>query len=271
VKEMRAKLLMTVSALAFATPAFAADFNTYVPPSGDPIYSPQPMVVGHLELGIGILSSDDFGIGEDLGAFVGAGRANIPFSGGAWNIELEAGGGALFDDGESISSIGAAGHVWTKLNGAAIGVFGAVNFPTGATVYTLGLEGEAYLGNVTLGADADYNWVDGLGDGEFWSVSGWADFYFTPDFRLGGELAYLSGDVPDTWSAALDAEYRFSGSPFSLWAEGKYTSIEAGPDADIWAGLVGFRVFMDGAGETLQGHDRQVPWESGLIGPGLVF
>ena len=96
---MRAKLLMTASAIAIATPAMAADLSGYVPPSGDPIYSPAPMVVGHLSVGVGIGDIDE--TDDNVGIFTGVGRANIPFSGGVWNLELETGGGALWQGGDS--------------------------------------------------------------------------------------------------------------------------------------------------------------------------
>ena len=162
------------------------------------------------------------------------------------------------------STIGGAAHLWTRFNNAALGVFGGVNFPTGTVVGTFGLEGEAYLGAVTLGADGAYNWGDGY---DLWTTRGWADFYATPDWRFGGEFSYASGDIGDGWGAALDTEYRFSGTPFSLWGEGSYSTVNDG--GDVWAGLVGFRVFMDGAGTTLQQHDREVPWDGGLLGVSL--
>jgi hypothetical protein len=264
----------TVSLLmaGVALPAYAADLTGgYVPPAGDVVYAPQSMVTGHLQLGLGYGETDfDFGRGgfsEDYWIFEGAGRANIDF--GTFNLEIETGGNSLiFDDGFSSSTIGAAAHLWGRFNNAALGVFGAANFPTSTSIYTLGVEGEVYFGAITLGADASYNWFDSFFDDEFWKVRGWADFYLTPDARIGGKLSYLSFndfDV-DAWSATIDGEYRFSGTPFSLWAEGNYQSadLEFG-DQETWSGLIGFRVFMDAPGTTLQGHDRSVPWDGGLL------
>ena len=270
VEKMRTKFLMTVSALAIATPAMAADLYTpYVPPAAnDPIYSPQQMVVGHLQLGLGYADLEEYIFDDDfsgVGVFEGAGRANIAF--GTMNFEIETGGFSFFSDGSSYSSIGAAGHLWTKLNGAAIGAFAAVNFPTGATIGSVGLEGEAYLGNVTLGAQGGYNWGDGGLD--FWSAAGWADYYVTPDFRLGGEVDYFNSDGSNLWIAALDTEYRFSGTPFSLWGEVSYSMPDGG--SDVVAGLLGFRVFMDGAGTSLHQHDMDVPWDGGLLDQGLLL
>lgn len=118
----------------------------------------QPVVVGHLDLGAGYTWEEyDFGFGsptpdQEYGFFGGAGRANIDL--GSFNLELETGGSAAFDGkldfyDNSLSSIGAAGHLWGATSNFAFGIFGAVNFPTSMTIYTLGGEAEAYLGAVT--------------------------------------------------------------------------------------------------------------------------
>lgn len=267
---MRARFLATAAVVVTASPAFAADLSGGgTPPAGDPLYAPQSMVVGHLSLGLGVVDSSSPSIfdGDTLGVFTGAGRANVPFGNG-WNVEFETGGEALFSDGTSFTDFGVAGHVWTRLDNAAIGVFGGIDFPFGSTVYTAGVEGEVYFGDITLGADADYNWSDSSGD--FWTVSGWADFYFNPDFRVGAAIDYGNGDVPEQWSAGIDTEYRFSGTPFSVWAEGSYSSADCCGDPDIWQGLAGMRFFMDPPNTTLQEHDRQVPWQ-GLLRTPLAF
>jgi len=260
---MGKKLLLSAAAIAIATPAFAADlYAPYVPPTNDPVYTPGPMVVGHLTMGIGFVNFDGSNPFEDdtVGIFTGAGRANINL-GGAWNLELETGGTSIFDNGYSFSSVGVGGHLWTRLNGGAVGVYGAADFPSGATVGTAGVEGQAYLGNVTLGANASYSWSDNLGD--FWQATGIASIYVTPDLKLGGSLAYGDFDGFEAWSAGLNTEYRFSGTPFSAWGDVNYSSYSSG-GPDVLAGLVGFRIFMDGAGTTLQQHDRDVPWEGVL-------
>jgi hypothetical protein len=267
---MRARLLATATVVIVASPATAADLSGgYIPPAGDPVYAPGPMVVGHLSLGVGVLNDDGlFGVDDDtIGVFSGAGRANVSL-GGPWNLQFETGGQALFNDGSSLSTVGVAGHLWTRLNSSAVGVFGSADFPSGATVGTVGVEGETYFGNVTLGADASYSWSDNIGD--FWRVGGWADYYFTPDLRFGGAVDYGAGDIPDTWSAGIDTEYRLPGTPFSVWGEVSYSNVSGGGgDVDIWSGLLGLRVFMDGGG-TLQQHDRDVPWE-GLLSTQFRF
>lgn len=238
----------------------------------------QPAVVGHLSLGVGYVNQD---MGESFeapdekyGIFNGAGRVNVDF--GWLNVELETGGQAAFNDSSSLSSIGATGHLWGRANNFAIGVYGGVDFPTGLTIYTVGGEAEAYLGAVTLGANIDYNWTDTsgcCGVGDFWTTRGWADFYVTPNARVGAELSYAARDdflgpgvSLDNWSAVADAEYRFAGTPVSAWIEGRYDHPDPSPclgdcENHTWSGMIGLRIFMDGAGTTLHEHDRLVPWE----------
>jgi hypothetical protein len=264
---MRARHLAIAVVAATASPAMAADLSGgFAPPAGSPLYAPQSMVVGHLLLGAGFWNDNGYFNDDTVGVVSGAGRANVSFGHGL-NFEIESGGQSLFNDGNSVSSIGAAGHLWTRLNSGAVGAFGSVDFPSGATVGTLGVEGETYFGDITLGANAGYSWSDGLGD--FWSVGGWADYYMTPDFRFGGALDYSAGDIPDTWTASVDTEYRFPGTPLSAWGEVNYSNVSGGSEADIWSGLLGFRFFMDGGG-TLQEHDREVPWE-GLLSTRVRF
>ena len=278
-------ILMVGAALPFA--AHAADLS-----SDNVQYNfiqdnapSQPAVVGDLQLGLGYFRFENDFLSQDGWVFEGAGRANIDL--GMFNLELETGGSSLiFDGGSSYSAIGVAGHLWGGTDNASVGVFGAVNFPTGLTIYTAGVEGEIYMGPVTLGAEADYNWADGgapFGYPDYWRARVWADLYATPDFRVGTEFGYSDFDTDAfgvdvaVWTATVDAEYRFSGTPFSVWAEGNYQHFDvsyvgggccvivAAGDGDLWSGMIGFRVFLDGAGTTLEAHDRLVPWDGGLL------
>lgn len=255
-----ARFVLATAIGAIAAPAFAADLSGGIaPPIGDPVYSPARVVTGHLNMGLGFFNFDTLpGFSDEtVGMFAAAGRANFVLS-DTWNAQVEAGGFTLFRDGDSASAIGAVGHLWTKLDNAAVGVYGGVNDTVfGATVGMLGVEGEMYLGDVTLGADANYNWSSGT---DFWRAAGWADLYLNPNFRVGAELSYAAGDIPTTWGAQLDSEYRFQDKPYSGWGEVGFASVDGA--SDIWTGLVGVRFFMDDPGATLIEHDRDVPWDA---------
>jgi hypothetical protein len=273
--EMLRTVVIAAAAAALATPVCAADLYTaaYAPPISSPVYTPGPMVVGHLELGIGFANHTG-GCDEcnhDDALFVGAGRANLPLW-GAWNLELETGGGAWFDSDDSDPSFGALGHLWKRLNSAAVGMFGGVNYPIYQLVEgTVGLEGEAYLGSFTLGASGSYNWGDGF---DYWMAGAGADFYLTSESRLSGEASYYDGDFSGTsyteWNARVIGEHHFAGTPLTGWAEASYTDYGDGLGHE-WAGLAGVRVLMNTTTDTtLQQHDRDVPWDE-IIGPRIYF
>jgi len=266
-------LLLASAAVIVAAPAFAADLD-YVPPAGDPVYTPAPMsVVGHLELGLGLTSIDTPAGDDDFGLFNGFGRVNIPF-GGTWNLEVETGGVAVFEDGDSVSGIGAYGHLWTGFGGGRVGALAGVEYSTGGfeTTGVVGLEGEVDLNALTLGAQGTYRFGDD--DFEAWGLRGWADYYFTPNTKVGLDLAWSNFDFDfgdsDVWSVGLGAEHRFDNTPFSAFADVAYTDYDHG--ADGWSGMIGARIFLDNPGTTLQDHDRQVPFDVkpvGLFGGGF--
>lgn len=269
---MKFRTFLLASAMAAAAvPALGADLGD-VPPAGDPIYSPAPMgVVGHLELGVGLLEVDDF-YDDSIGIFQGFGRANIPFSGGAWNLELETGATALFDNGYSEAGAGVYGHLWTNFSGVRVGGFGGAAFG-GPTIGTVGAEVEGDVGNLTLGAQGSYSWTDEDFSAEAWGLRGWADFYFTPNTKLGADVAWANIDFDgvdvDFWQVSGIAEHRFANTPISAFGRVTYADLDEGGDA--WTGMIGARVFLDNAGSTLQDHDRAVPFDyRGIAGLGAI-
>lgn len=259
---MRTAFLATTAVLV-AMPAYAADIYA-PPPITDPIYAPAPMtVVGHLDMGIGFSKWEYFSEGEGL--FEAAGRANIPFNNG-WNLQVEAGGGgAFFNDGDSFASLGAAAHIWNRGAAGALGFFGGVNFGTGYGVTTgfVGVEGEFDLGeSAAIGAQAAYGF--GQHSYNYWTLRGWGSYYFSPNTKLRGEVAYASiNDDAKAWDLSAELEHRFNASPISVFGKLGYTNVDYwfGGSQSNWRGLIGARIFMDQPGTTLRDHDRQVPWD----------
>jgi hypothetical protein len=254
---MKVVALAAVAA-AFACPALAADLSP--PPAGDPIYAPAPMaLVGHLELGVGIGKIDNYD--EGFGLFEGAGRVNIPLR-NDWNIQVDVNTAATFwSGGDSYSIGGPAAHVWHRGPAGAVGVFGGVVFGGG----TLGYGGvEATFdptSNTTLGAQASFG--AGQGGYNYWAICGWANYYFTPDTKLRGDVAYMDDNQDDSgWSASARLEHRFTGTAISAFGQVGFASASSsGNTATSWNGLVGVRLFLDPAGTTLQAHDHMVPWD----------
>jgi hypothetical protein len=262
---MRKGFLLSIAAFGgISGSAVAADLSypTTLPPSDSPVYSPAPMVVGHLEGGLGALFFDIESLGdflEDTGTFGLAsafGRANVPLFGGTWNFEAEIGGFAVFEDGDTASTLEGIGHLWGRMPTASAGVFAGATAFAGTGIGTVGLEGEAYFGNVTLGAQGSYNWSEDFD--ELWGLRGYADWYVNPDLRLGGDVQFWTVESVDIWQFAGDVEKRFTGTPISVGGTVSYITADG---EDAWTAMANARIFMDQQGMTLQQHDREVPFD----------
>jgi hypothetical protein len=247
-----------LSMTLLSNPAIAADVDPY--PAVDDVFATEESpfwIIGHLEAaGGGRWPHSDVFDTDPLGLANVFGRANLAL--GPLNFEVDIGGWAFWDDGNSDSTLQAIGHLWLKFPSAAVGIFGGTTDYFGTDIPTFGGEGQVYLGNLTLGAQGSYNW-DGAND--VWGVRGDADFYPDPDLKLGGDIQYWNVGGSDIWQGGVDVEKRFTGTPVSL---GGSLSYFAGEDFGAWTGMGHVRLFMDPAGSTLQWHDRAVPFEFSL-------
>lgn len=276
---MRKHFLTTVAALAIATPALAADLSGgYVPPSGDPVYSSAPMVVGDIELGLSWL---DFDFNDEKSAdvrkFSGWARANVAF-GNTWNLLAETGGDAIFggdvSDGFSQSAIGANAHIWGGANGLRYGAFGGVSFGVdGETTWPVfGVEAEVDMGNVTLGGQGFYSWFspDGCGDCDAYGARGWVDYYFMPNTKVTGELAWTQvndffAEENTIFGGSARVTHRFADMPINIFAEAGYWNVDSSGECGICEGdgttvSGGITILLDGAGSSQQTHDQMVPF-----------
>jgi hypothetical protein len=188
---------------------------------------------------------------------------------------------------ESRHSYLIGGHAnWRDPQRGLIGIFGgagdATNFIVRDSVRhgLIGAEAQVYWGPVTLYGQAGYNSTLGqLTSGFFdsiqaWFVRGTGRFYVNPNFRLEGTVLYANGDVDfvsgvpvtqdfKTWLWRAKGEYKFAGSPFSLFAlyEGSQTKFDQTDPNFIQTRkvtdnrvLVGVRLYLNE--NTLQFNDR---------------
>ncbi|WP_210235490.1 hypothetical protein, partial [Mesorhizobium sp. M8A.F.Ca.ET.165.01.1.1] len=93
--------------------------------------------------------------------------------------------------------------------------------------FTVGPEAQAYFGNVTVYGQVYYGQLRASGEPEHfdnWGGRGVVRYFAQDDLRFDGELGFsrLSGFGGhfDTFTAALQATYRFSGTPWSVF--GRY-------------------------------------------------
>lgn len=253
----RTRLALGVFAGLVATPAFAADVLVYEaapPPSGSPVYAAQPMIAADVSLALGYFWWDDEidRYDYDTGEVWGTARVNIPF-GGTFNEELEASGLAGFES-DSYYSYGVFSHTYWKNPGAAAGLLLGASSIAGDAALTVGAEGAVFMPSATLVGLLAYSWGDdGLPD--FWTASGEARWYWNPNTKFTGSVTF--NDFNNAWMLSAGAEHRFAGTMASIFADANYYTNDVG---DGWELFAGGRLFFDKPGQTLQGHDYEVPF-----------
>jgi hypothetical protein len=245
-----------------AGPAFAADlpYPAAPPPAGSPVYSPTSIVTGDFTLGLGWTGTDGNLDGDSTTGLI-AGRVNIPLWAG-WNEEVEAAGITKFN-GDSFTT-GVFSHTYHKTQSWAGGfvVGGGATDPFHAAptnnFLTAGVEGVVFLPSASVVGQAYYNWTDGP---DFWTLSLEGRYYFEPNTKLTGLLAWQTGGDADQWLIGSTLEHRWSGTNFSTFISADWVPRDSAPD-DVGL-LVGFRYLFDQPNGTLQSHDYEIPFSLG--------
>lgn len=250
--EFRSLALAGAALVAMNGAALAADLYAVAPgPISSPVYQPQSMVTGDASIGVGYFDFD-----SDDGAFIaGDARVNIPLGGGFFE-ELEVTGLAdLVDDG--YSAIGGFSHTYYKNEAYALGFVLGGSSLDGDGAVSAGVEGVVFLPSVSWVGQAIYTWGSGSVP-DFWTLSGEARWYWDPNTKFSAIATYA--DWNSSWMFTLGAEHRYDNTPFSLWVSASYFSND---DNDGWEAMLGARWAFDQPGQTLQGHDYEIPFAVG--------
>ena len=102
--------------------------------------------------------------------------------------------GGVFQDGESFNTFLGLAHLYTQNQAYALGVFGGAGSSTFASFWQGGVEGQAYLGNLTAEATVGYTSIHS-GDATFWNTRFGGKYYFTPNDKLSLFGNYLAAAV----------------------------------------------------------------------------
>lgn len=271
---------------------------------------------GSVSLGVGqTFEDDDLNLGpieiwdDSFTSLSGDAKINIAFSGG-FNLQLGFAGNASFVDNQLLSldretSFQGDAHLYYRTDRWALGVFGGagmVNGPDfviaspGAEYYWVGLEGQYYFNNFTIGVDGGY--LDSSSDDIFffptapdelylnnaWFADVELRWYVSPKFALAANGGYISGDAGlgfvdvETWRWGAKAEYYPDEKDgLSLWVayEGRTTNFEINGtpiefDKDVHTVKVGVTFHFGSEGGTV-GNDRTGPaWNNTDYGPIVV-
>ena len=264
------KLLAAAGFATLATSAFAADPT-------QPVEETARQVSGYGQIyggGLWLSELSD----ETLWAAGGAARINVPFA-ERWNAQGDFTVDAIGQDGNSIHGVGGAAHLfWRDPASYAFGGFAQVQtygFSSGPDTdfwdWKVGPEAQAYLGNVTLYAQAYYGGLEAdflPVDIDLMGIRGVVRYFAQDNLRFDGELGFHRTNLSafgeeadfDTIAAALQATYRFDGTPWSVFGRYQYENIsfsEGGPGTDSFDShklMVGLRASFGSS--TLIDEDR---------------
>jgi opacity protein-like surface antigen len=260
--------------------------------AADPVYEVEQAVrsvsgYGQIYVGGVWVNFDDFD--DSAWTFGGSGQVNVPFA-DFWNVQGGLTADAVSEDG-TLYALGGAVHVnWRDPSSYALGVFadattyefsGDDGFFGDIWDWRVGPEAQIYFDRVTLYGQAYYGQLeideapvnlDQMG------VRGVVRYFAQDNLRFDGEIGFhqISADGEDgelnTFSAALQAMYRFDGSPLSVFGRYQFdtTSVDWGDlDVDTHKVVVGLRASF-GTGTLLE-EDRNGAtmdtWRSNMLVP----
>lgn len=244
--------------------AFAAD--VVQPIVEEPVVA-GPRVSGHIEAYLGGIWLDADGGNLDGWVAGGAARLNYPID-ARWNIQGDLFADGLWIDEGDANSYGGALHVyWRDPSRFAVGAFATINGyggdtgPTDLYSFTVGPEAQVYFDNVTLYGQAYYGQLRQSGFSEhadIWGVRGVARYFAQPNLRFDGEIGYRSVDLPgaegDTVTLALQGNYRFDNTPWTVFGRYQFDHLSTSSDVNIHKLVLGIRATF--GADTLLDEDR---------------
>jgi len=262
-------LLSSVCLAALTTSAFAADS---LAPVDDTVVR---QISGYGEIYGGGVWFDEFDDG-DIWAYGGAVRINVPFA-ERWNAQGDLTVDAIDIEGTRLHSIGGVLHLnWRDPASYAVGGFAEVKtygFSDGGPDqdiwdWKVGPEAQVYFGNVTLYGQAYYGGLEADGlpfDVDLMGIRGVARYFAQDNLRFDAELGFHRMNISqggmeldfDVVALALQATYRFTDTPWSVFGRYQYENVsisEASDSLDLHKLTVGLRASF-GSG-TLLDEDR---------------
>ncbi len=261
---MLLRSFVAVALTSFAGTAIAADAGRPVVYPTAPVATPGPVLAGDLSLAVGGLFYEGYSL---WGTFNVLGRVNKPLNDNL-NLEVEGGGAAEFFSGGSSQPAyeEAVAHLWGMHSPtAALGLFGGAIFSYGPITWLGGVEAKHFLTNGSWAVSAAAMRVCCTTTVGAFTAS--YNHYFNPNHRIGIRAAVLTDFSYSSWELSADVEHRFM-HPISLFAEASLFGEDG--SGGYWTAKGGVRFFLDGFGDTLQSHEKKVPWTT-WVSPEYVF
>lgn len=260
--------LLSVCVAALSTSAFAADAVSPVQEAA------VRQISGYGEIyGAGVWV-DEFDQG-DIWAYGGAARINVPFA-EHWNAQGDLVVDAIDLDGTRLHGIGGVFHLnWRDPASYAVGGFAefktyGISEASDQDIWDwkVGPEAQVYFGNLTLYGQAYYGGLEAdllPYDVDMMGVRGVARYFAQENLRFDAELGFhrlnlsfggLEADF-DTVALALQATYRFTDTPWSVFGRYQYENVsfsESSDSLDLQKLSIGLRASFGSS--TLFDEDR---------------
>ncbi|PWW01833.1 hypothetical protein DFR52_102497 [Hoeflea marina] len=253
------KYMISAAAVLLSGTAYAADPMMAAPMAA------HNSCMGNVEAYLGGLHLSGDGDSETYFVYGGTGRANCTFN-ERWNVQGDLFVDSFDADGDQVTGYGGTAHLyWRDPASYAFGIFGTIAATDasffGGTRYSFGPEFQIYMNNVTLYGQGEYGQAsfDGIPvDIDFWGIRGEVRYFATDNMRFDAELAYRTYDfdLADIFSAAVQANYRFDNTPYTVFARYQYEDLDGGlgTGGDVHKLTMGLRVSF-GSGTLLE-EDR---------------
>ncbi|MEJ0013678.1 MAG: hypothetical protein WDM94_13890 [Bauldia sp.] len=224
-------------------------------------------ITGTAEVAVGQQFPDRTDLGM-LASFAGAGEVNISLS-ERFNLEFEGRASTVGTTSPYAQAATVAHAFWRDPQTFAFGAFGGFASlemaPQRGNMFLGGVEGQAYLGNLTLYAQAAAITASQNSPGSWLHFGGYfargaARYFVTPMTRLQFDAQWTSFSNTDDWTNALilagTVEHQFAATPFAGFANVRWDHLEHGGNRPLTATAVtfGIRAYF-GAGSTLD-NDR---------------
>ena len=189
---------------------------------------------GNISLAVGqTFQDDEFGpiFDDSFASLSGETKLNVAFTNNI-NLQVDLLGVASFADSngpdlDRDSSVQGTAHLYYRTNQFAAGVVGGVGVTSGALMtnadyYFVGVEGQYYMDNITIGLGAGYldssadtfGGADDLFVNDAWYVGGEVRYYANEKTTISANVGYISGEAKfgdwdvDTIHWGVKAEYR---------------------------------------------------------------
>lgn len=165
--------------------------------------------------------------------------------------------GAIVDSDKTDTAVTGTAHLFNRNDSYLIGAFVGGTNSNGGNTWGLGVEGQSYINNWTVGGAAGYGRVD-QAHADVWALRADARYFVTDNFRLDGNVGYNNinpqfGGSVDAWGVGVGGEYQFAQAPVSVFAKYDYAKVDS-YDVDENVFKVGAR--WNFGGTTLKQRDR---------------